>query len=219
MQSSDERIKKDIVENLYWDNRVDASDITVIVDEGVVRLHGSLNSLAARSAAEEDAVCVSGIEGVENNINVQLQKHLGLSDQEIRSMVEKVILWNNSIDSLGIEVKVNNGIVTLNGTVGSLWEKTRAEDLSIDIIGVKGVINNLAVVLTGNYVDELIAKRISESLKLNVLIDLDKVDVVVNKGMVKLTGKVQSQYAKKRAGEISLQTTGVTLVENLLTFE
>jgi osmotically-inducible protein OsmY len=52
-----------------------------------------------------------------------------------------------------------------------------------------------------------------------VLIDLDQVDVVVNKGRVKLTGKVQSRYAKKRAGEISLQTAGVKLVENLLIFE
>jgi len=41
MARSDEVIKKDVVDELYWDNRIDASKVTATVNDGAVTLAGA----------------------------------------------------------------------------------------------------------------------------------------------------------------------------------
>ena len=55
MKSKDEQIKKAVVDMLYWDSRVDASDIHVEVTDGEVTLRGTVPSYATKEAALFDA--------------------------------------------------------------------------------------------------------------------------------------------------------------------
>lgn len=50
----DEKIKKNVTDQLYWDHRVDASDVQIEVDEGVVTLSGNVPSFTAKDAAYDD---------------------------------------------------------------------------------------------------------------------------------------------------------------------
>ena len=134
-------------------------------------------------------------------------------------MLYKIYLWNRVIDQSKIHLEVDKGIVTLKGTVTSLWEKARAEDLVDDVIGVIEVINDLAVVPTEDYADEMIAKRVVSALEKNVLIEADSVHVKVEKGKVVLRGSVRNGYALERAGDIALIMAGATSVENLITLK
>ena len=52
---------------------------------------------------------------------------------------------NWGVDARQISVTVNNGEVTLDGTVPSREQKRRAEDCIDDLSGVKNVQNNLRV--------------------------------------------------------------------------
>jgi osmotically-inducible protein OsmY len=67
---SDERIREDVNERLTDDWRVDASDIEVSVDNGVVTLAGRVGSRAEKRRAEDVAESVSGVTDVSNQLRV-----------------------------------------------------------------------------------------------------------------------------------------------------
>src|SRR5262249_31743599 len=50
---------------------------------------------------------------------------------------------DTDLDASDIEVGVDHGAVTLNGSVDSLWDKRRAEDIAKSVSGVSSVNNRL----------------------------------------------------------------------------
>ena len=71
MKTKDEQIKKAVVDMLYWDNRVDASNIDVEVTDGAVTLRGTVPSYTIKEAALFDAWKVIGVKKVDNNCYVK----------------------------------------------------------------------------------------------------------------------------------------------------
>lgn len=69
-QRSDERIREEVCERLTMDHDVDASDIEVSVNGGVVTLEGSVNERHAKRIAEDIADGVRGVTDVQNNLRV-----------------------------------------------------------------------------------------------------------------------------------------------------
>ena len=67
------------------------------------------------------------------------------SDERIREDANDRLTEDYLVDARNITLTVENGEVTLNGTVGSRDQKRRAEDCVEDITGVKHVQNNLRV--------------------------------------------------------------------------
>lgn len=67
------------------------------------------------------------------------------SDERIRDDVSDRLSDDRHIDASDIEVTVNGGEVTLDGTVDSRMAKRHAEDLAESCSGVKHVQNNLRV--------------------------------------------------------------------------
>jgi len=67
------------------------------------------------------------------------------SDQRILEDVCDTLTDDWNLDASGIQVTVENGEVTLDGTVGSRFDKRRAEDCAEDVSGVGHVQNNLRV--------------------------------------------------------------------------
>ena len=70
--SADEELKRDVENELKWDQDVDASDIGVAVRDGAVTLSGFARSFRQRRKAEEDATRVRGVRGVANDVEVRL---------------------------------------------------------------------------------------------------------------------------------------------------
>ncbi|MDH3665286.1 MAG: BON domain-containing protein, partial [Alphaproteobacteria bacterium] len=68
----DEQIKSDIVEELEWDPRVQASDVGVTVKDGAVTLTGTIKSFPAKIAAEQAAKRVKGVRAIAEEIVVRL---------------------------------------------------------------------------------------------------------------------------------------------------
>jgi hypothetical protein len=67
------------------------------------------------------------------------------SDERIREDVNDRLMWHGDIDATDIEVDVNDGIVTLTGSVDSRREKRMAEDVAESVYGVWDVNNQLTV--------------------------------------------------------------------------
>jgi osmotically-inducible protein OsmY len=68
---SDERIREDINDNLTDDWYIDASDIEVTVNNGMVTLTGFVDSREGKRRAEDVAECVSGVTDVSNQLRVE----------------------------------------------------------------------------------------------------------------------------------------------------
>ncbi len=68
---SDSRIEEDVNDNLTDHPRVDATEITVTVQDREVTLDGTVDTRAAKRAAEDCADHVSGVQHVQNNLRVQ----------------------------------------------------------------------------------------------------------------------------------------------------
>jgi hyperosmotically inducible protein len=65
-----EEIKRDLIDELYWDYRVDASDVKAGVSDGKVTLTGTVPSYYARGRAHDSAAYTLGVLEVDNQIVV-----------------------------------------------------------------------------------------------------------------------------------------------------
>ncbi|MBD3226595.1 MAG: BON domain-containing protein [Candidatus Lokiarchaeota archaeon] len=220
MTSSSERIKKDIIDTLYWDNRVDASNINVIVSEDKnVRLEGKVATYTARLAASQDAWTISDVNFVDNQIDVEYPRTLVLSDEEVKSNIEKKMDLSLFIDESTINISVDKGIVTLEGTVDAYWKKVAAENLASDVMSVLGIENKIAVVPTEDILDKVIAEDIVSQLDRNYQVDPDDIDVEVKNGTVSLSGTVPNWSAFRAATETVENTSGVKIIKNNISID
>jgi hyperosmotically inducible periplasmic protein len=208
MKRKDEDIKKDVIDQLYWDGRVDASDISVSVQEGRVRLSGTVPEYSARQAAYEDTWAIRGVRAVENDVTVMTMLPAP-DDLKLRIRIVETLQDLVKIDPAGLNVTVDNGWTDLEGSVDSYWKKLRAEEIVSIIPGIRGITNKLAVVPTHDIQDELVAEKIMKALSRQAEINEESVYVKVEKGRVTLSGSAPSWVAHKAVHETAAQTEGV----------
>ena len=68
---TDERIREDVCDRLSWDDEVDATDITVRVQNGEVTLEGSVETRHMKRLAADIAEGVAGVVDVYNTVRVK----------------------------------------------------------------------------------------------------------------------------------------------------
>ncbi|HEX3019825.1 MAG TPA: BON domain-containing protein [Chitinispirillaceae bacterium] len=217
MALSKEEIKKNIVDQLFWDARVDASTISIDFVDGTVCLNGTAATFLARQAAEEDVWAIAGITSVQNNIAVKKPYAYKLpSDSEIKNMLTSILQWDPDIDSGDILINVENGNIILDGSVPAFWQKVRVEELATEIDGVIHLHNRLTVVPSAHYVDELIARDVVAAIDRSADTNINNINVQVNDGRVILSGSVSNFRVKKSAEDCARYTDGVIDVINNL---
>jgi osmotically-inducible protein OsmY len=213
MIRTDEEIKKSIVDHLYWDDSVDASAIKVQVEAGKAVLSGSVSNLAAKDAATAAAWLVPDIQDVENRLTVKFPRGTPqMTDQQIKENVTRVLGWNNEIHSMAISVSVHDGVVTLEGTVTTYWQRQKAERLVSDLLGVVDIKNKLLVIPTESLTDRAIAINIETAIGNIPQLDSDNLHVDVKNGAVTLSGVVNSWRDKLDVYNKAVLSRGVTAV-------
>ncbi len=217
MAGSDERIKRDVVDSLYWDDRLDASNIQVSLEDGRVSLTGSVPSLPARQAAVDDALAISGVRSVECSLEVQHPPETTVpSDFEIRERTEQLLKWSPDLDVASVNVSVQDGRVSLEGTMDAYWKKHLAERLARNVAGVTAVENKLAITPKGDYLDKEIAAEITAAMDRSPLLEPGAVNVRVEKGAVTLTGTAPTWASRGAAYEAALYTPGVAEIHDYI---
>lgn len=213
---SEQRIKKDVVAQLYWDPRVDAAKIQVEVRGGKIFLSGMVPTYSARRAATMACLKIEGVRYVQNEITVVSAPAMVPEDEEVRSAIHSHLEWNPEIDADYIRVFVDSGQVVLKGTVDSYWSRILAENLAVGVRGVTEVNNELALVTSDSYEDAVIAGDILAALERDVRVEENSVEVAVQDGVVTLSGTVPNWSAYFAAQEIAETTAGVKDVHNHL---
>lgn len=140
-------------------------------------------------------------------------------DAKIKADVLLELKWNSGISHRNINVEVNDGIVTLSGTVPSFLEKREAEKAVERVSGIKAVVEGLKVVLSATPLedDQLIAKAIVDQFRSTPHIPELLIRVSVEDGWVTLTGEVEKESQCVAARKIVRSLDGVKGVSNNIT--
>ena len=132
--------------NMVASDVVDANDVNIEVDKGVVQLSGFVDSEAARDEAGRIAADIIGVKSVSNKLAIKgADRSLGTvaKDQYIETKVDAALIADEMTDAGDIDVDVRNGVVQLSGFVGTDAEKQRATEVAMGIEGVTRVDNVL----------------------------------------------------------------------------
>lgn len=213
-----ERRKQEIIDQLTWNDSVNANEINVTVRGTTAILEGSVPSYASKKEAEEDTYLIAGVSLVDNKLEVKHPSEtITLKDPEIESNLEAKLLWNSQLNAENIQFRSKNGLITLTGEVSSYREKKLAENIAGAATGVVSVNNELKVTPRKDAMDNVIKKDIENAYTRNVLVDEKVVNVSVKEGYVHLSGIVPFYAMKKEIMDIAYNTSGVVDVIDELT--
>lgn len=144
-----------------------------------------------------------------------------VTDSWITSKTKISLFADERVKGTQISVDTAKGVVHLRGKVDSAEAKGAAGEVAQGVEGAKSVKNDLQVVAPAarkavDASDGDIAKAVTTRLSKDM--QLKKVDVRTDAGVVALTGQVPTIGASAKASEMARGVAGVKSVKNELTF-
>ena len=139
----DDTLARNVRSALLWDPLLDRYDLTTVVHDGTVSLHGRVDSYSEKTRATYVASGVNGVLDVRNRLAVD-ESWTWARDWEIKQDIEDQLWWSPFVDSGHVQVTVTDGSATLRGRVDSWWERAMAADNALEG-GAKSVRNYLSV--------------------------------------------------------------------------
>lgn len=210
--------------------------LSIDVKDGRATLNGTVESGVQKDLAEQVALSVEGIDSVDNRIKVDpaiaegnppgLVQHL--EDATLAATVKSKLLWNSNTRGLDIQVRSENGAITLSGNAQTSAAKELAGQLAENTEGVSQVFNHLSIssadsssseVQTAveeareNISDGWITSKVKASFLYSRNLDGLNIEVNTQEGLVTLRGKVLSNAEKRLAMDIARNIRGVRGVD------
>jgi len=211
---TDKELQESVVKALDWEPSVNAAQVGVTVEHGVVTLAGRVTSLREKWMAEKTARHVWGVRAIANEIAVAPDGASARGDTAIAGAAVNALTWNSAIPPDLIQITVRDGWVTLNGTVPWQYQKTAAEKAIAHLYGIKGVAN--AIVVKAPVTATNVRQKIEEAFKRSADIDAQRVSVDAHDGTVVLTGTVHSLSERSAAEHAAWAAPGVIAVDDRL---
>lgn len=210
--------------------------LDIAVEDGRATLSGRVESEVQKELAEQVALSVDGIEAVDNRIEVDEGTAEGsppklvqrLQDATLTATVKSKLLWNSNTRGLDIQVKSEDGAVTLSGQAQTPAAKELAGQLAANTDGVREVFNHLSVSTADSSASEIevaaeeareaisdawITSKVKASFVYSRNLDALNIDVDTKDGFVSLRGSVLSAAEKRLAVEIARNIRGVRGVD------
>ena len=219
MTKSDLQLQEDVENELHWDPRINAAQVGVSVDSGVVSLFGTVDTWAAKWAAEEATKRVEGVRTVAHDVTVKLLAEHTRTDSEVAAAVQSALKQDVDVpDSIGAEVE--RGVVTLQGSARFQFERAAAERAVRNLYGVVAMYDSIqltspaAPASTGAASD--VAAGVVAALARQSTRHTKSIHVKSVGGKITLTGHVSSFQALGDASSAAWGAPGVTEVVDLL---
>jgi osmotically-inducible protein OsmY len=142
---ADLEIKTIINDGLLKSTELRDQRIEAQVNKCVVALNGTVETPNQKHAAEQIAWQAPGVQGVTNNLAVtNAQATPESADEKLARRVEFELYSTKAISLKTVQIRAENGTVTLTGSVASRAEKLLAGKIAEAVEGVQKVVNNLA---------------------------------------------------------------------------
>ena len=150
-EHSDSWIALKLHTQLLVSTDVSNSDTTINVNDGVVTLTGTADSLAQKELTGEYAKEIDWVKSVKNDIVVEkpsakaAAKRASIDDASITSQIKYALSSHKA--ALGSKAKIvtTDGTVVISGEASSSAEKSLITKLALSIRGVKSMTNDLVV--------------------------------------------------------------------------
>lgn len=211
---NDTNIREDVMEALEFEPSVDANDIGVAVDRGIVTLTGHVPTYLQRLTVEHLATRIKGVRGIAQEIEVRLAGTHQTADDEIARRAADLLMWNASIPKDSVKVKVSDGYVTLLGAVEWNYQRDAAQAAISGTSGVRSVVNQIEIRHKPTPSD--IRQRIESALKRDAELDAAAIRVQVSDGVVTLDGKIDNWADRQVAERAAWAAPGVRWVNDNL---
>jgi len=136
-----------VIGEITLDPRIPSpKEIAVQADGDHVYLRGTVKSFAQRRAAVADAKRVDGVDGVDDELTVNLLGEWRRGDHEIKGIALQNLIWDVEVPSDSVHVNMEEGWLTLSGTVQYQYQSDAAFDDVANLYGVLGVTNEIKVI-------------------------------------------------------------------------
>lgn len=144
-------------QRLRWQVRNIPLDIQVEVERGVARLHGEVGAAATKDRIAAMAESTEGVGEVFNYISVDpgliasereqqgRAEQLTREDGWIMSRLRALLKADTTVNDRAIDIKVQDAVVMLSGSVTSSAERSVAETIAGDVPGVREVDSRLII--------------------------------------------------------------------------
>lgn len=212
---NDLTLRQDIQDELEFEPSIDAADIGVAVEDGIVTLTGHVTTYAGMKTVEEAVRRIKGVRGIACDIEVRTPGSHRSADDQIARRALDMIAWNTAIPADAVQIEVQNGWITLLGNVAWQYQRVAAEDAIKGLMGVYGIANQINV--TGQATASDVQKLIESALKRSAEVEAKAISVKVQNGKVKLAGPVKAWSERNAAVRAAWSAPGVTTVEDHLT--
>jgi osmotically-inducible protein OsmY len=214
MEKTDTQLKKDIEEELRWDPKLNAAQIGVSVDKGVVTLLGAVDSYGEKFAAEDATKRVSGVRTVAQDLTVKVLDDYRHSDADLANAAQNALKWDVFVPDTVLAV-VSEGSITLSGTVTWKYERDAAEKALRNLAGVVAVYNTVTVTPKIDAVE--VREKVEAALQRQATRDGQSIRIQTSGGKVTLTGHASSWESIENASDAAWAAPGVTEVVDEVT--
>lgn len=212
----DRTLRQLVIDELDYEPSIDATDIGVAVEKGVVTLGGHVSDYAQKIAAENAAWRVKGVKAIAMRIDVRLAGDRRQDDDEIAQRALSIIAWDATIPKDHVRVKVADGWVTLSGQLDWNYQRAAAESEVRKLSGVKGLINEIRLTPAAQAGD--VKHRIVDALKRHAEIEADAIRVDVRDGgEVCIDGHVDNWCEREAVERAVWSAPGVRNIDDRLT--
>jgi len=136
------------------------------------------------------------------------------TDAELAEAIVSSLKWHSALNEEKIKIKVEDGVVTLDGEVNWEFQRNSAVTQIQNTLGVKRIINNITI--KSSIVPKELKQKVSSAFHRSATLDSEKIDIEVQGSKVILKGKVRSWAEKNDAENAVWAAPGVNKVENNL---
>jgi osmotically-inducible protein OsmY len=186
-------LRQMVLDELEYEPIIDAADIGVAIDDGVVTLTGHVNNYSEKVAAIEAARRVSGVKAVADEIEVRPLGTGENTDDQVAKKAVNLLKWDTAIPNNAIQVTVRSGRVTLTGQVQWQYQRQAAEAAVRKLAGVVGINNHITVKPPVSVEPSIVKANIESALRRRAEIEAKSIRVTVEDGgRVVLEGKVDN---------------------------
>lgn len=211
---SDIQLRDDVLAELAWEPAVHAAQIGVAARDGVITLQGRVGSYGEKWDAERAVQRVAGVQSVAVELVVHLAGDTRRDDSDIAVSVNHALGWQIFVPKQQIKALVEDGFVTLSGTVTWQYQRNAAAAAVRYLVGVKGVSNLIHIEPVANL--QLVKEEIEAALKRRAHDEAKKIGVAVSGANVTLSGVVPDWHERSIARDTAWSTPGVhTVVDNM----
>lgn len=208
-------LRQRVEDALDWAPNLDASQVGVAAQDGVVTLTGHVPSFAEKTTAERVAKRVVGVKALANDLEVAIPGDRKRTDTEIAEATTNALEWDIHVPDDRITVTVRNGYITLEGSVEWKYQRESARDAVRNLTGVRGV-DNLVTIKSPLEPKEVKAK-IEAALLRDARLEAEKIRVETDGRTVVLRGTVDSWSDREEVEDAAWAAPGVWDVEDHIT--